>query len=145
MGIEPSAGSLFPNLNFLEHKLILQNDLEQLEKIDGFSGWRKKESAELSDQIQSALDHLQNPPDCQSSKKLVCHMNTPGCGFGCLLHNAVYCLITALATRRVLIIPNEPWSYTNHSVVDFLYPLSSSCFEFEGNVKKPLGYATIAI
>ena len=123
------------NLNFLEHKLILQNDMEQLEKTDGFSGWRKKESASLTHQVQSALDRLQNPSDCKNSKKLVCHMTFGGCGFGCILHHAVYCLITALATRRVLIIPDEPWYYTNHSAINFLSPLSSSCLEFEGNLK----------
>ena len=118
------------NLNFLEHKLILQNDMEQLEKTDGFSGWRKKETASLSHQIHSAVDHLQNPHDCNNSKKLVCHMTFGDCGIGCLLHHMVYCLITALATRRVLIIPDEP------SAINFLSQISSSCLEFEGKYLK---------
>eukprot|EP00092_Neocalanus_flemingeri_P082501 GFUD01103324.1.p1 GENE.GFUD01103324.1~~GFUD01103324.1.p1 ORF type:complete len:110 (-),score=13.79 GFUD01103324.1:56-385(-) len=63
-------------------------------------------------------------------------MNSPQCGFGCLVHKSAYCLITALATRRVLILSDLPWYYSNITVKRFFLPVSSSCTSYEGPTKK---------
>ena len=107
--------------------------MEQLEENDGFSAWRKEEYQTLHSQVQSAITHLQNPTDCSRAKKLICHLNQHGCGLGCLIHFAANCLLTALATERVLIFSDEPWFYSNFTVKNFFGPVSSTCTTFEGN------------
>jgi len=110
--------------------------MEELEELDGFSQWIQEEFETLSSMVQTAITRLQNPADCSKAKKLVCHLNQETCGLGCLIHNAAQCLITALATNRVLIISDEPWSYSNYTVMNFFSPISSNCFEFEGPTEK---------
>jgi len=126
---------LLQSIEHLEDKdtqNAMKSLMEQLAEVDGFSQSRKDEFEILSSTVQSAIFSLQNPPDCIKAKKLLCHMNQVDCGLGCLIHNAAQCLLTALATGRVLIISNEPWSYSNFTVKNFFSPISSNCLEFEG-------------
>eukprot|EP00092_Neocalanus_flemingeri_P008733 GFUD01009404.1.p1 GENE.GFUD01009404.1~~GFUD01009404.1.p1 ORF type:complete len:498 (+),score=100.02 GFUD01009404.1:221-1495(+) len=112
--------------------------MEQLGSLDGHSEWRKKELEKLTSQVQSAITLLQNPPDCKKAKILVCNNTYIGCGMGCQIHNKANCLITALATNRVLLLSEQGWGYNRDIVLkDFFMPLSSSCTfnqtDFEGN------------
>ena len=115
-----------------DHTLLLESNIEQLAENDGFSAWRAKESHELTSLVQSKIKQLQNPSNCEQAKKLVCHLNHFGCGFGCLMHHASFCLLTALATQRVLILSDHPMYGTNATVKDVLAPLSFSCTQYDG-------------
>eukprot|EP00092_Neocalanus_flemingeri_P051889 GFUD01060475.1.p1 GENE.GFUD01060475.1~~GFUD01060475.1.p1 ORF type:complete len:495 (-),score=114.38 GFUD01060475.1:11-1279(-) len=102
--------------------------MEQLGSLDGHSEWRKQELEKLTSQVQSAITLLQNPPDCNKAKILVCSMSYIGCGMGCQIHHTANCLITALATNRVLLLSEQGWGYNRDIVLkDFFMPLSSSC------------------
>jgi len=130
---------LLHSIEHLEDKDIqnaMKSLMEQLAEVDGFSQSRKDEFNKLSSMVQSAIFRLQNPPDCSKAKKLLCHLNQGTCGLGCLIHHAAQCLLTALATGRVLIISDEPWSYSNFTVKNFFSPISSNCLDFEGPTKK---------
>ena len=56
------------------HKSVL-TDLETLSENDGHSEWRLQEAKELEELVQKRLQHLQNPPDCSSARKLLCNLN----------------------------------------------------------------------
>lgn len=58
-----------------EHKRSLVNDIDRLEKIDGYSHWRSTEAENLSGLVQRRLTYLQNPEDCSKARKLVCRLN----------------------------------------------------------------------
>lgn len=77
------------NLEFLanQHKWSVLNDLDELREKDGYEKWRLSENANLSNLVQTRLHHLQNPPDCQKARKLVCRLRN--CGFGCQIHHLV--------------------------------------------------------
>ena len=90
-----------------EKQLVVKSSMEQMVENDGFSAWRKEEADDLSRTVQEAIARLQAPADCKTAKKLVCPL-TYSCGLGCQLHIAAYCLITALATGRVLVISHQP-------------------------------------
>jgi hypothetical protein len=49
---------------------------------DGFDAWRKFEFTELSKIMQKRLGKMQNPDDCQNTKKIYCLHNGWGCGVG---------------------------------------------------------------
>ena len=117
---------------FLEQKLVLKSDLEQLLENDNHGKWRQEEADQLFSEVQLAIHQLQNPSDCRRAKKLVCHLSYYMCGLGCLIHHTAYCLITALATRRVLILSDEPWYYSNITIKKFFLPVSSTCTDVEG-------------
>ena len=124
-----------PNCFLLDdQKLIIESQIEQLEKTDEFEGWRATELEDLTTLVQTSIKRNQNPPDCSQAKKLVCHLNHYGCGFGCLMHHTAYCLLTALATQRVLVLSQHPWFYSNVTVKDILAPLSTSCTEYQGKL-----------
>ena len=114
-------------------KIAMKSQMEQMEAIDDFSKWKKQEVESLTSEVQSAISRLQNPADCSLAKKLVCHMNHHDCGLGCLIQHAAYCLIAALATERVLIFSDAPWSYSDITPLNDLFrPISSTCLDFEG-------------
>ena len=93
---------------------------------------RQQEAQCLTSAVQTAITRLQNPADCTQAKKLVCHMTWGGCGFGCLIHHTTYCLITALATGRVLVLSDRKWPHSDLVIKTFLRPLSTSCFNYTG-------------
>ena len=106
------------------------DDLEQLRASDGFEEWRKMEAKELSAGVQERLHFLQNPEDCSKARKLVCDLNDE-CGFGCSIHHAVYCLMVAYATERILILNSTGWIYDEKGFESVFLPLSESCTEAE--------------
>lgn len=58
-----------------DHKRSLVNDMDQLQKIDGYEQWRRNEAESLSNLVQRRLKYLQNPEDCSKARKLVCRLN----------------------------------------------------------------------
>ena len=106
------------------------DDLEQLRASDGFEKWREREAKELSAGVQERLHFLQNPEDCSKARKLVCDLNDE-CGFGCSIHHAVYCLMVAYATERILILNSTGWIYDEKGFESVFLPLSESCTEAE--------------
>ncbi|RWS22711.1 hypothetical protein B4U80_00085 [Leptotrombidium deliense] len=123
-----------------EHRNNLLYDINFLEKRD-FS-LKKKELRDLAALVNKAIKDLQNPKDCSSAKKIVCQLNK-GCGFGCQLHHVAYCLITALATGRTLILNSHQWRYASSAIRtkksvnsrwDLVFkPLSDTCTDDSGS------------
>ena len=109
--------------------------VDQLGAADRLDKWRQEEAKDLTATVQAAITRLQNPDNCSwTTKKLVCHMTWGGCGFGCVLHHTVYCLISALATGRVLILSDLQWPHSNLVIKTFLRPLSTTCTNYTGNI-----------
>ena len=54
---------------------VTQFDLHHLGELDGLSEWREREAADLSALVQGRLHALQNPPDCNTARKLTCNLN----------------------------------------------------------------------
>lgn len=50
-----------------------------------------------------------------------------GCGFGCQIHHAAYCLIVAYASERTLIMASKGWRYHKNGWEDIFLPLSDTC------------------
>ncbi|XP_046665025.1 alpha-(1,6)-fucosyltransferase [Homalodisca vitripennis] len=110
----------------IEHKRALVKDLKSLGETDGYGAWRMKEAAALSDLVQRRLYYLQNPADCKTAKKLVCNLNK-GCGYGCQLHHAVYCLLVAYGTQRTLVLKSKGWRYHRGGWDEVFQPVSDTC------------------
>ena len=91
-----------------EQFLNLEFQLDELNQRD--YEWRKEELNRLKDRVQNAIQKIQNPINCDTTRKLICQLNK-GCGFGCQIHHAIYCLNTALATNRTLILETKSWRY----------------------------------
>ena len=110
----------------------MKSQIEQLGENDGLSAWRQQEARDLTQTVQSAITRLQTPASCSQARKLVCHLSYAKCGFGCLIHHAAYCLVTALATGRVLVISDQPWYYSDIAIKRLLRPLSTACTDYTG-------------
>lgn len=76
-----------------EQKHALLNDMDRLQRIDGYEQWRRQEAESLSDLVQRRLTHLQNPEDCSQARKLVCRLNK-------VMMNAFYFLQAKIAKVR---------------------------------------------
>jgi len=109
----------------------LRFKLESLRKSDGYESWRALETAKLSEIVQGRLKFLQNPEDCSKARKLVCVLNK-GCGFGCQVHHAAYCLVTAYATGRTLILESKGWRYNRAGWDKVFLPVSETCTSAAG-------------
>ncbi|CAG0899213.1 unnamed protein product [Cyprideis torosa] len=81
---------------------------------------------ELGQLVQTRIEALQNPNDCESARKLVCDL-TKICGFGCQVHHLAYCLIVAYATNRTLILKSQGWRYNRNGWHTVFQPLSRTC------------------
>ncbi|KAL0266815.1 UNVERIFIED_CONTAM: hypothetical protein PYX00_009258 [Menopon gallinae] len=115
-----------------QHKLSLFKDLYQLGEVDGYASWREAEAHSLAKELERRLKHLQNPKDCSTAKKIVCNLNK-GCGFGCQIHHAAYCLIVAYATKRTLILTSKGWRYHKNGWEDIFLPVSDTCLSPAGS------------
>jgi glycoprotein 6-alpha-L-fucosyltransferase len=111
------------------HKSVVAG-LARLAENDGHANWRKKEAKDLEDLVQARLHALQNPSggECDTTRKLVCSLNK-GCGFGCQIHHAVYCFITAYGTGRMLVLKSKGWRYDKAGFEDIFLPMSGTCSE----------------
>jgi glycoprotein 6-alpha-L-fucosyltransferase len=93
---------------------------------DQLGEWRTKESLKLAATVQKRIDELQNPKKCSDSKKIICHFNKQ-CGYGCQMHHAMYCFVTAFFLDRTLILNSGGWTYDAHGIEAYFKPLSNSC------------------
>ena len=116
----------------LEATLLLRSLSEKLTVHDGFSSWRLRETKDLRRTVQEALTRLQNPENCSEARKLVCHLTWGGCGLGCLLHHTAYCLVTSLATGRVLVLSDQVWPHSNLVLRHFFRNISNTCTDYAG-------------
>ena len=103
---------------------------------DGLSSRRLRETKELGKAVQKALTRLQNPENCSEARKLVCHLTWGGCGLGCLLHHTAYCLVTSLATGRVLVLSDQVWPHSNLVLRHFFRNISNTCTDYTGKKSK---------
>ena len=108
------------------HEVIMA-DLSTLSESDGYASWRKRAVKSLEKLVQERIHRLQNPQKCNGTKKLVCNLDGLRCGFGCQIHNIVFCLITSYGTERMLVLKSNQWSYYNTKYENFLQPLSETC------------------
>lgn len=112
---------------------VLSLNFENLKSMNGQREWVEKEHKELGDLVQRRLQHLQNPTDCDSTKKLVCQLNK-GCGYGCQVHHLMYCFIVGYGLQRTLIIDSSGWRYSPKGWNGIFKPVSETCTNHKGNV-----------
>ena len=86
--------------------------------------WRDTVARETTQLVQKRLHHLQNPENCNSTRKVLCRISKP-CGFGCQIHHVAYCFIFAYATERMLVLDASGWRYSGKWDAVF-QPLSTS-------------------
>ena len=103
---------------------------------------RARAVRELSKLMQKRISYLQNPANCTSAKKLVCSLVIRGCGFGCLMHQVVFCFVMAYATERTLVMDSAGWIYSSEGWETAFLPVSKCSV-----TKKSLGskYAVIIV
>ena len=53
---------------------MVDGDLSNLTRSDGWDDWRRREASLLTDLMRRRLDYLQNPADCASAKKIACDL-----------------------------------------------------------------------
>lgn len=87
------------------YKRSIDHALDTLRGSDGLDNDRLAMSLELGERVQRRLSAVQNPPNCSAAKYIVCPLKP--CGFGCVIHHYVQCLIMAYATGRVMVISDE--------------------------------------
>ena len=116
------------NIDDISHQVkVIMAELENLENHPAFAAWKKTTAAELSRLVQKRFHHLQNPEDCQKSRKLICNLNKP-CGYGCLIHHIGYCFILAYATQRTMILDSNSGFFAENKGWDSVFlPLSDTC------------------
>ncbi|XP_022644027.1 alpha-(1,6)-fucosyltransferase-like isoform X1 [Varroa jacobsoni] len=111
-------------------------DMDAMRLRDGYERWRRGEAQALHTAVMDRIRTLQNPADCFSAKKLICTLNK-GCGYGCQLHHATYCLVMSISMKRTLILKSKGWRYNPRGFEDVFQPLSNSCLvETGGNIEK---------
>ncbi|KAF4532303.1 hypothetical protein B566_EDAN010804 [Ephemera danica] len=115
----------------VEHKRSLLQSVHQLARVDGYADWRSAEARQLSDIVQQRLHYLQNPPDCNYARKLVCNLNK-GCGYGCQIHHVVYCFIVAYGTKRTMVLKSKGWRYHKAGWDEVFLPVSDTCTDPSG-------------
>ncbi|XP_023326613.1 alpha-(1,6)-fucosyltransferase [Eurytemora carolleeae] len=136
-GLVKDKGHLEETVKYIKNEItkhahVVLVDLNKLREHDGFEEWRAKESLYLSDLVQKRLTTLQNPEDCGTAKKLLCNLNK-GCGYGCQIHHAVYCFITAYGSKRTMILHSKGWRYNKKGYQEVFQPVSETCTSQDGS------------
>ena len=98
---------------------------------------------QVSNKLMKQIFHIQYPETCEGKKYLHCAFQK-GCGFGCILHHAAYCMSVALATDRILVLDGRRFRYGRSCEVkssDCFFLPSSSCtpYNFHKDAKKMNG------
>ncbi|CAG5127667.1 unnamed protein product [Candidula unifasciata] len=120
------------------YKRSLFGDFEKLRTANKADVYRKQRLQELGDLIQRRLEHLQNPTDCNTTKKLVCILSR-SCGFACQMHHCLHCVISSYALGRSLVLKSRSSLYASESFDSVFEPMSSSCLaaQFNNTTKWP--------
>lgn len=127
---------------FAEHKNSLFNDMDLLRLQDGHEMFRQREIQELGNIVQRRLQHIQNPKECATARKVRCEMPGSSCGFGCRMHELLFCLLVAYKMERTFVLESK------HNVSGYLanglkwedvfLPLSETCTSTNGSKSVPL-------
>uniref|UniRef100_A0A3Q0KMV6 Alpha 1,6 fucosyltransferase K n=1 Tax=Schistosoma mansoni TaxID=6183 RepID=A0A3Q0KMV6_SCHMA len=119
--------------NVEEIILHLEIILNKLDQLDGFSQIRIIGLDKLSQRLQKKIQEQQNPSDCKMAKYVTFDF-TNLCGFGCSMHQLMFCFQLAFESERVLIVMNHPpgdvfreWLHQN------TLPLSEKCSHVDTN------------
>lgn len=99
-------------------------------------------SQELSALMANRLHKLQNPDNCETAKKLICHV-AKACGFGCQIHHVSYCFILAYASQRTLILDSKNWKYSPQGWNVIFQPISNKCTEIPSGILRVTCIITI--
>ena len=78
------------------------------------------------------LNHLQNPSNCNDTKKLVCVVEQT-CGFGCQLHFLLVCFIRGYYSNRTVIFKDlDPKTFRiqENANVNMSIPIDSNTNRF---------------
>lgn len=119
---------------------LLNSHIKEMEEVSNGSKplqpnwkyWQRKLFNRTEGLLQRRLQYLQNPPDCQTARKLLCNV-AKGCGFGCQMHHVAYCFIMAYATQRTLILDSSSWKYSRQRGWEGVFePVSRTCTNKEG-------------
>ncbi|CAH8536087.1 unnamed protein product [Schistosoma rodhaini] len=113
--------------------LHLETILNKLGQLDGFSQIRVIGLNNLAQRLQKKIQEQQNPSDCKMAKYVTFDI-TNMCGFGCLMHQIMFCLQLAFENERVLVVKNyrsrdifHEWLHQN------TLPLSEKCSHEDTN------------
>ena len=111
---------------------MLLAQLYNLSISDNLGSFRHQKSEELTKIVQQRFHDLQNPKDCENTKKVICDLNK-ACGFGCQVHHVMYCFITSFFTNRVMILESKNWRYNPAGFEAYFKPMSDSCTSYSDN------------
>lgn len=111
-----------------ESRRALTVDFRTMVDHDGFKNQRVHVMAALNRLVQQRLTTLQNPRNCSTSKRLICHHRNE-CGLGCDVHNFANCLPLAYALNRTLLVQPKNWIYHEEGYEEIFMPFSESCVD----------------
>ena len=111
----------------VEHYRMMMANLYSYSLADGTGLKRKAELDDLSEMIQHRIHYIQNPSSCTNTKKLLCTIEMTKCGFGCLVHHLVDCLIVAYATKRAIVLDSDAFLNADDGWETIFLPLSETC------------------
>uniref|UniRef100_A0A1Y1MQD9 Alpha-(1,6)-fucosyltransferase n=1 Tax=Photinus pyralis TaxID=7054 RepID=A0A1Y1MQD9_PHOPY len=119
-----AAESLKPTLDdilamALDHTQALLSDIDEVMQKDGYKDWRRAERDDLAGLVWRRFNYLQNPQNCKTAKKLICHVEQD-CSYGCQIHRLVSCFIVGYGTQRTVILKFEGFE-------GVFKPLSETC------------------
>ena len=112
--------------DFRDRINFILSNLHNLSLSDKMGEWRQSESMKLGIEVQEKFKRLQNPSNCEASKKIICDLNK-ACGFGCQIHHIMYCFIVSFFTNRVMILESNGWRYNSAGYEAYFEPLSQTC------------------
>jgi glycoprotein 6-alpha-L-fucosyltransferase len=105
---------------------VLLANMYNLSISDADGKWRAQLAKELESRVKKRFDELQNPSNCEQTKKILCDLNK-ACGFGCQVHHVMYCFITAFFTNRMMILESDNWRYNPLGFSAYFKPMSEKC------------------
>uniref|UniRef100_A0A0N5A673 GT23 domain-containing protein n=1 Tax=Parastrongyloides trichosuri TaxID=131310 RepID=A0A0N5A673_PARTI len=123
---------------------IISLNVDIIKLYNDGSSWRINELKNLSQFITKKIHSLQNPPNCNEARFIVCNLDK-GCGFGCQLHHVAYCFYMALGTNRTLLFDNDGsnWRYSKNGWNSVFLPISNCTYEKHGKGKSSASWSSV--
>ncbi|XP_037786384.1 alpha-(1,6)-fucosyltransferase-like [Penaeus monodon] len=111
------------------HFRVTQYDIWRFRNESGLQAWQTKEVQKLSNLIQHRIHALQNPPNCNTAKKILCNypVSLKSRGMASQFHHVTYCANAAYGTQRTLIIKTKELDRTGLALSNYFLPLSENC------------------
>ena len=119
-------------------RLVLLVDTKNLGKADGAEVKRKVELDALEALVQNRFHQVQHPRDCSRVKRMICTLDMPLCGFGCLLHRMVQCMLVSYETKRPIMLESNGWGI-NKQGWNTMFLNLSGCIHKEDDIVTPWG------